>query len=446
MGHVTTTVTPAGTDRPAPPTEFDWTNTLLTPLRKPAWWTYLYFVLISVLAIAGVVFLFWVGLLSGLLMVTLVGVPLLALVVLSGRAWNRLYRSLARLAGTEIDAPPAFVRPPGASEATGGSSGRLQSVVAALTDAVGWRSLGFLVLHSVLMTPIGFVVSLGVGVSVALVSSPVVWLVTGEPFVTLGEPVDSLGGYLLLSIAGAVALYLLGWVMLGLGRGHAWLANAILGPTDRERRVVQLERARADAVDDSAATLRRVERDLHDGTQARLITVAMALARAEEQLSTTDAPLARELVSGALANTKDTLVELRDLVRGIRPPALDLGLGPAIQTLAARNPIPVEVAVDLPVRPSIGVETMAYFCVAELLANASRHSGASQIAVRIASDADELRITVEDNGSGGAQVGTGSGLSGLRDRLAMLDGTLEIDSPAGGPTVATVVVPPGVGQ
>jgi signal transduction histidine kinase len=443
MGHVTTTATPSA----APPTEFDWTNTLLTPLRKPAWQTYLYFVLISVLAIVGVVFLFCAGLASGLLMVTLVGIPLLALVVLSGRAWNRLYRSLALLTGTEIDAPPPFVRPPGASEATGDSRGRLQSVVAALTDAVGWRSLGFLALHSVLMTPIGYVVIVGVAMSVVLVFSPVVWLVMDQPFVTLGESVDSLGGYLLLSLGGVVALYLLGWLMLGLSRGHVWLANALLGPTDRERRVVQLERARADAVDDSAATLRRVERDLHDGTQARLITVAMALARAEEQLATSsDAPLARELVSGALANTKDTLIELRDLVRGIRPPALDLGLGPAIQTLAARNPIPVEVAVDLPVRPSIGVETMAYFCLAELLANASRHSGASQIAVRITGNSDELRITVEDNGSGGAQVGSGSGLVGLRDRLAMLDGRLEIDSPAGGPTVVTVVVPPGVGQ
>lgn len=433
MGHVTTTATPTA----APPTEFDWTNTLLTPLRKPAWQTYLYFVLMSVLAIVGVVFLFCAGLSSGLLMVTLVGIPLLALVVLSGRAWNRLYRSLAVLTGTEIDAPPPFVRPPG----------RLQSVVAALTDAVGWRSLGFLALHSVLMTPIGYGVVVGVAMSVILVASPVVWLVMDQPFVTLGEPVDSLGGYLLLSVGGVVALYLLGWLVLGLSRGHVWLANALLGPTGRERRVVQLERARADAVDDAAATLRRVERDLHDGTQARLITVAMALARAEEQLATSaDAPLARELVSGALANTKDTLIELRDMVRGIRPPALDLGLGPAIQTLAARNPTPVDVAVDLPVRPSIGVETMAYFCVAELLANASRHSGASQIAVRIAGNSDELRITVEDNGSGGAQVGNGSGLVGLRDRLAMLDGRLEIDSPEGGPTVVTVVVPPGVGQ
>jgi signal transduction histidine kinase len=393
--------------------------------------------LISVLALVGVAFLFAAGLASGLLMVTLVGIPLLALVVLSGRAWNRLYRSLARLTGAEIDAPPPFVRPPGP----------LQSVAAALTDAVGWRSLGFLALHSVLVTPVGYLVIVGIAMSGALVVSPVMWLALGEPFVSLGEPVDSLGAYLLLSAGGVVALYALGWLMLVLGRAHVWLVRTLLGPTERERRVVQLERARTEVVDDSAATLRRVERDLHDGTQARLITVAMALARAEEHLaSSSDAPRARELVSGALANTRDTLTELRDIIGGIRPPALDLGLGPAIQTLAARNPIPVDVAVDLPVRPSIGVETMAYFCVAELLANVSRHSGASRAAVRIAGDADELRILVEDNGSGGVQVGNGSGLTGLRDRLAMLDGRLEIDSPAGGPTVVTVVVPPGTEQ
>jgi hypothetical protein len=384
----------------------DWTRTLLTPLRAPAWRAYLYFVLISVLAVAGVAFIFAAGLASGLLIVTLVGIPLLALVVMSGRAWNRLYRSLARLMGATIDAPPPFVRPPG----------RLQTLAAALTDAVGWRSLGFLALHAVLMTPIGYFVIVGVAMSGALVVSPVLWLALGEPFVSFGEPVDSLGAYLLLSAGGVVALYGLGWLMLGLGRAHVWLARSLLGPTERERRVVQLERARADVVDDSAAP------------------------------TSADTLRARELVSDALANTKDTLTELRDLVRGIRPPALDLGLGPAIQTLAARNPIPVDVTVDLPVRPSIGVETMAYFCVAELLANVSKHSGASQAAVRVLSDTHELRIVVEDNGSGGVQVGNGSGLTGLRDRLAMVDGRLEIDSPAGGPTVVTVVVPPGAEQ
>jgi signal transduction histidine kinase len=417
-------------------TQSDWTRTLLVPLRAPAWRAYLYFVLVSVLAVVGVAFIFFACLASWLLMATLVGIPLLALVVMSGRAWNRLYRSLARLLGTTIDAPPPFVRP----------AGRLHTVAAALTDGVGWRSLGFLALHAVLMTPIGYFVLVGVALSGALVVSPVVWAALGEPFVTLGEPVDSLPAYLLLSAGGVVALYGLGWLMLGLGRAHVWVAGALLGPTERERRVGELERARADAVDDSAATLRRVERDLHDGTQARLITVAMALARAEEHFATSDVTRGRELVSDALANTKDTLTELRDVIRGIRPPALDLGLGEAVQTLAARNPIPVEVAVDVATRPSIGVETMAYFCVAELLANVSRHSGANHASVRIHGNADELRIIVEDNGSGGAQVGNGSGLTGLRDRLAMLDGRLEIDSPPGGPTVVTVVVPPGTEQ
>jgi signal transduction histidine kinase len=416
--------------------QLDWTRTLLTPLRQPAWRTYLYFVLISILAVLGVVFIFCAGLASGLLIVTLIGIPLLALVVMSGRSWNRLYRSLARLTGATIDAPPPFVRP----------AGRLHTLAAALTDAVGWRSLGFLVLHSVLMTPIGYVVIVGIVMGVVLVSSPVVWLALGEPFVSFGEPVDSLWAYSLLAVGGVIALYLLAWVMLGLSRAHVWLARTLLGPTERERRVVQLEQARAGVVDDAAATLQRVERDLHDGTQARLITVAMALARADEHLASADVGRGRELVTDALANTKDALTELRDLVRGIRPPALDLGLGPAIQTLAARNPIPVDVTVDLPVRPSIGVETMAYFCVAELLANVSKHSGASQAAVRVVSDPQELRITVEDNGSGGVQVGNGSGLTGLRDRLAMVDGRLEIDSPAGGPTVVTVVVPPGAEQ
>lgn len=427
MVLVTTTAIPA---------QPDWTRTLLTPLRAPAWRTYLYFVLVSVLAVVGVVYIFCAGLASGLLIVTLVGIPLLALVVMSGRAWNRLYRSLARLTGETIDAPPPFVRP----------AGRLHTIAAAITDAVGWRSLGFLALHAVLMTPIGYFVIVGVVMSVVMVIAPVVWLALGEPFISFGKPIDSLGMYLLVAVGGVVTLYLLGWLMIGLGRAHVYVARSLLGPTERERRVVQLERARADAVDDSAATLQRVERDLHDGTQARLITVAMALARADEHLATSDVGTARELVSDALANTKETLTELRDLVRGIRPPALDLGLGPAVQTLAARNPIPVNVSVDLPVRPSIGVETMAYFCVAELLANVSKHSGASQATVRIHSDAQELRITVEDNGAGGVQVGNGSGLTGLRDRLAMLDGRLEIDSPAGGPTVVRVVVPPGAEQ
>ncbi|MCV7281584.1 sensor domain-containing protein [Mycolicibacterium flavescens] len=411
-------------------------RTLSQPLRPEAWRTYAYFLLATALAVVGVAFLFAAGLASGLLLVTLIGIPLLALIVMSGRAWNRLYRSLARLTGVEIEAPPPFVRPPG----------RLQTVAAALTDGVGWRSLGFVALHSLVMTPVGYGLILAVVVCASAVASPVAFLVTGEPFITIGEPIDSLPLYLLLSVAGVAGLYATGWLILAASRFDVWMARALLGATDRDRRVGHLERARADVVDESAATLQRVERDLHDGTQARLITVAMALARAEDHFAASDVGRARTLVSDALANTKDTLAELREIVRGIRPPALDLGLEAAVGTLAARNPLPVEVSVDLPVRPSLGVETMAYFCVAELLANVSRHSGADHAAVSIRSDPAELRITVRDNGSGGVQVGNGSGLTGLRDRLAMLDGELTVVSPDGGPTVVTVTVPPGAGR
>jgi signal transduction histidine kinase len=417
-------------------TRTDWTRTLSEPFRREAWRVYLYFLLASLLAVAGVVFLFGAGLAACLLLVTVIGIPLLALIVLSGRAWNRLFRDLARLVGVDVEAPPQFTR----------RDGLLQTVAAALTDGVGWRSLGFVALHSLLMTPAGFVLLTSVGVCAALIASPLIYPVMGEPFITLGEPVDSLPVYLLLSLAGVVALYPVAWAMIGVSRFDVWLARSLLGATESDRRVGRLERARAGVVDASAATLQRVERDLHDGTQTRLITVAMALARAEEHFAASDVERARALVSDALANTRETLTELRDIVRGIRPPALDLGLGPAVETLAARNPLPVDVSVDLPVRPSIGVETMAYFCVAELLANVSRHSGADHATVTLRSDPNELRIIVTDNGSGGVQLGAGSGLTGLRDRLAMLDGTLSVDSPEGGPTVVTVTVPPGVAQ
>ncbi len=412
----------------------DWPRLLSTPIRAQAWRAYGYVVAVTLLAAVVMAYLFAVVLATGLLMVTLIGVPLLALVVLSGRAWSRLYRSLARLAGTTIETPPPFGRP----------TGWWLTLRAALTDAVGWRALGFLALQALVMLVVGYWVLVGVAMAGALVISPVAWLVMDEPFVTLGEPIDSLGAYLALAVGGLVALYLLGWVMIGIARVHTRLATALLGPSGQSRRVTQLERTRAAAVEDSAATLRRVERELHDGTQARLITVAMALVRAEEHLTDdTETAGARALVSNALANTKDALAELREVVRGIRPPALDLGLDAAVQTLAARNPIPVEVSTDIAARPSLGIETLAYFCIAELLANVSRHSGAAQASVTIRSDAESLRIVVVDNGTGGAELGGGSGLTGLRDRVETVDGQLTVDSPAGGPTTVTVVMPTG---
>jgi signal transduction histidine kinase len=411
----------------------EWTRTLLRPLRRDAWRVYLFFLLAALSALAGVVYLFAAGMAAALLLATLIGVPLLALIVLTGRGWNRLYRRVVRLTGVDIEAPPPFDR----------RSTWWATIGAALTDPVGWRSLGFVVLHSVLLTPLGFALVMGAFIALTAIGSPAVYLVTGEPFMTLGRPVDSLPVYLLLALGGLIGLYTVAWAVIGVSGLDVWLARSLLGATDRDRRVRRLERARSEVADDAAATLRRVERDLHDGTQARLITVAMALARAEEHFAAADTDRARALVCDALANTKETIAELRDIVRGIRPPALDLGLDAAVQTLAARAPVPVDVSVDLGVRPSLGVETMAYFCVAELLANVSRHSGANRASVSLRSDPQELRITVADNGSGGVRIGEGSGLTGLRDRLAMLDGTLSIDSPDGGPTVVTVTVPLG---
>lgn len=213
-------------------TSDDWRQTLRTPVTALAWRAYLYFLLISVLAVVGVAYLFATGFASGVLLVTLIGIPLLALVVMTGRQWNKLYRSLARLVGVTIEAPAPFIRPRGLP----------QIVAAALTDAVGWRSLGFLLLQSVVMTPVGYLVLVGVVMSVSLVASPAIWAITGESVVSIGEPVDSLGAYLLLSVAGVVALYLLGWLMIAIGRGHVWLARALLAPPARERRVAELER------------------------------------------------------------------------------------------------------------------------------------------------------------------------------------------------------------
>ncbi|MGH3632957.1 sensor histidine kinase [Mycobacterium sp.] len=429
-------VTSSVTASPGAPAERPGFRSLLTPLRAAAWRAYLYLVMAYVTAVVGLAYVFCVGLGSAPVLLTVAGILLVAGAVLTGRLWNRLHRSMARLMGVTIDAPAPFIRP----------EGWWLTLRAALTDGVGWRSLGFLALQGAVLTVVGSAVLGAVAAAGFLVASPVVWWLSGHAVVLIDQRVKSPGAYLLLSLAGLVALYVLGWVMLGVSRAHVRLAQALLSPSERERRVAQLERARADVVEDSAATLRRVERDLHDGTQARLITVAMALARAEEQLAESSEPTrVSELVSDALANTKETLTELRDLVRGIRPPALDLGLGAAVQTLAARSPIPVEVTDDIQVRPPVGVETLAYFCVTELLANVSRHSAATEATVRLLSDSVDLRIIVSDNGSGGATVGGGSGLTGLRDRLAMVDGRLEIDSPAGGPTAVTVVVPSGAG-
>jgi signal transduction histidine kinase len=220
---------------------------------------------------------------------------------------------------------------------------------------------------------------------------------------------------------------------------------ALLGPGRLALRVRDLEHTRALAVDDAAAQLRRVERDLHDGAQIRLATLAMHLGLARESLAglgeAAEVSRARELVDAAHRDAKQALGELRDLARGIHPPVLDSGLDDALATLAATSAIPVELACDLPERPAPAIETIAYYCAAELLANAAKHSQAGRVTVQVDGRHGRLALEVGDDGVGGADPARGSGLAGLAQRVSTVDGRLRVSSPQGGPTLVSVHLP-----
>jgi len=194
--------------------------------------------------------------------------------------------------------------------------------------------------------------------------------------------------------------------------------------------------------------IRELERDLHDGAQAQMVAVAMKLGLAREKLAgtiegTAQADLKRvlELVDAAHQGAKEAITELRDLARGIHPPVLDKGLGTALTTLAAHSDLPVELAIDLPERPSAAIETIAYFCAAELLTNVAKHSGARHATLEAVHAPGLLRLRVSDDGTGGARVEASGGLAGLAERVRTVDGRLQVSSPACGPTVVTVELP-----
>ena len=226
-----------------------------------------------------------------------------------------------------------------------------------------------------------------------------------------------------------------------------WIAYRLL-VAPLPQRVRQLEQSRAHVVDDSAARLRRIERDLHDGAQAQMVAVAMKLGLATKKLGIlvdgtgqTDLDRVLELVAAAHRGAKEAVTELRDLARGIHPPVLDQGLGTALTSLAARSDLPVELVIDLPERPSAAIETIAYFCAAELLTNVTKHSGATHATLEAVHMSGLLRVRVSDNGCGGARVDASGGLAGLAERIKTVDGRLQVSSPPGGPTAVTVELP-----
>lgn len=230
-------------------------------------------------------------------------------------------------------------------------------------------------------------------------------------------------------------------------RLHAELARRVLDQDGRAthaqltKRVAELTETRADAVGDQAAELRRIERDLHDGAQARLVAIGMTLGTIEH-LMDTDPTAARELLSEARQSSARALQELRDLVRGIHPPVLaERGLGDAVRALALDSALPTEVCVSVPDRLPAPVEAAAYFSICELLANAAKHSHAEQVWVDILYRAGSLRVTVTDDGVGVAEPAKGTGLRGIERRLGTFDGVLAIDSTSGGPTTITLELP-----
>ena len=246
-------------------------------------------------------------------------------------------------------------------------------------------------------------------------------------------------------LAGIVALFVVPWVTRGAARLDMVIMRRLLGPTQGSLRVERLETARSVVAEDAAATLRRIERDLHDGTQAQLVALAISLGAARERLE--DQPVAErdrvmlDFVATAHDQAKDALDELRSIARGIHPPALDVGLEAAIETLTARSATPATLHVALDSRPTDAIGTIAYYAVAELLTNVAKHADAVSATVEVTEDADALMVTVTDDGHGGADPARGTGLNGLASRLDAVDGHLVVDSPPGGPTVITVQLP-----
>lgn len=397
--------------------------------RPPAWREVLFGLVGLPLALGGVVYVALALYIGGLAALTIVGLPLVALALRGVRGLGTLHRWLVEaLLGESISSPAGL----------GPAGGAIGWVRLGLTDGTAWRAVLYLLvrLPVAVLTFVGAVMTWVYGVfALAL------------PFLssTVFDEGPTVPLVLQSIVVGVGLLAIAPWATRATADLNRWLARTLLGRAPASSRQQALERARSDVAADATATLQRIERDLHDGTQARLVAIGLSLAMADEALAAGEVERARPLVSRARHQLGETTTELRRLTRGINPVALDGGLAEALPTLAADTGIPTDLAVDLPLRPSPAIERVVYFCVAELLSNAAKHSGADSAHVEVttvpAPDGVRLRLRVGDQGRGGAVVGAGSGLRGLRDRLAAVDGTLTVSSPLGGPTLITAELP-----
>ena len=382
-------------------------------------------VLISLLATT-------VGLILVLPMAIVTGVLLLVCSRVFGRFERFRYRTL-------LDLPIA--RP----HRSGAVTGWWPRTKAVLLSAATWKEMG----HGLLQLPVGvvtYVIATVVWcVPLTLLTLPVtVWALPGDEVYVW--PDVTLRGWALAApafILGLVLLPLVPFVIRFVAMVDGKLASLLLGPGRTQQldaQVAALTDSRSRVVDAVEVERQRIERDLHDGAQQRLVALAMDLGRAREKWDS-DPAGAQQLVEDAHREAKQALVELRDLARGIHPAVLtDRGLDAALSSVAARSPIPVHLTVDVPRRPSATIEGIAYFVVCEALTNVAKHADATRTAVTVARRGDRLLVEVTDDGHGGASP-SGSGLAGLRDRVEGVDGWLHVSSPVGGPTTILAELP-----
>ncbi|HEY7880743.1 MAG TPA: sensor domain-containing protein [Streptosporangiaceae bacterium] len=440
---------------------------LRAPLARRSWAEAAYLTVGVPLTVAGFLLILLTAVFGAMLCASLAGVAaglaLLTATTVAGRGLAAVHR---RLAAALPGWPPPL---PGPAPFVPGR-GLLGRVDARLRDGPGWRGACYVLLRLPLALASLYAVAGFWVIGLYYLTYPAWWsiaqAVTGpgeaqspvsSPLPAGGVRIASWPGALGISLLGVVVLLAAPWAVRAVVLADRWLIRRMLTGRPLSERVRELQASRAQAVDDTAALLRRVERDLHDGAQARLVAVAMQLGLAREKLAA-DGPgtgagggaggadpdrldRVRELIDAAHRGAKEALTELRDLARGIHPPALDHGLAEALATLAARSAVPATLTADVPVRPTPAIETIAYFCAAELLANVAKHSGAGRAAIGVTAGGAALRLSVTDDGAGGAVLRPGGGLAGLAQRVAVVDGALAVSSPDGGPTVVTVDLP-----
>jgi len=399
---------------------------IVTELWSAATWRRIQFVATGCLiAFAGGLALIPLLTLSLLLSPTVVGaLAAFAFVLVLSRALSRLHRArVAAFVGRDLHEP--------ITELPHGLRHRLRAQVG---QSRTWRQLGYHLAAFFLGILELFVVGVGWGWSIVLLpavlyASPVVGVSTW-----IGAAVSAFA--LLLMLIAPWAVRLVAWL-------DVELASRLLDtPTDEvlSERLAKVTESRAGVVGAADAERRRIERDLHDGVQQRLTSLAVHLGVAKVQLID-DGP-AKQALDHAHTEVKETLTDLRHFIRGVHPAVLDdRGLDAALSGIATRSPIPVRLHVELDVRPSREIEAAAYFLVSEALTNVLNHSDATHASIEVTTNDGRLRIRVEDDGRGGADPARGSGLRGLQQRIDAVDGTLRIDSPAGGPTSVTGELP-----